>query len=446
MQDSSSTAPQTPIRVSRVPIPNRVEASGITVTAPVDEPTTGEDRESQLRQQLLRMQKQLDDLSNSVSTQRNQSAVTAPQQPLSREYWALPIDKSIKYPGEDAAQNAKTAYLQRLSSYIAKSAPIGDLISGASPCLLATDVQAVTALRLIFGTTWRFEHKDIKRSLTALKRNNLDIYSRVTTLMNDGSNSAIGSWNQRNAALYSVLCDTLDLSKNGKDLEFLEVVDEGNGLALYDLIRFRLREIKSSDPLARAIKLQMGLQHIKYSPKPHGVAKYFARIETHRNELAALPKPKIINDWEVTAKALRELPSLHPAFKSAADMLQIQRQILKSETTLEECRKAFISADVDNDVGGDLHSKNLNKPKRKLKANLSQTDKKPRINSPLKPGKFKPGDCVHHPKATTHLTSHCMNPFGLRSAFGLAVSYQDKCKAVRASVSAGWSPHCMLPT
>ena len=123
--------------------------------------------------------------------------------------------------------------------------------------------------------------------------------------MHDGSTTPQGSRSQRNAALYSV--------ETGRDLDFLEVVDEGNGLALYNLARFRLREIKSSDPLARAIKLQMGLHHIKYVPKPHGVAQYFARIDSHRSELTSLTRPKIIDDWEVTAKALRELPSLHPA-------------------------------------------------------------------------------------------------------------------------------------
>ena len=269
-----------------------------------------------------------------------------------------PIDKSVKYPGEDASQNAKTAYLQRLDSYVAKSTPIWQLVTGVAKCPIATDAEAISALKVVFGDLWQFEPKDIKRSLAMFQCDHPRIYDRLSAHMNDGSDTASGSWSQRNAALYSIVCDTLDLSKNGSDLDFLEVADENNGLAIYDIVRFRLREIKSSDPLARAIKLQMGLpvQHIKYIPKPHGVAKYFARIEAHRSELASLPKPKIIDDWEVTAKVLRELPALHPQFKSVVDVLQIQRKILKSETTLEECRKAFVSADVDNDIGGDLHS------------------------------------------------------------------------------------------
>ena len=446
MQESSDVTPQTPIRANRVPLPNRVGSSGISITSPAATAAATDDTsETRLQQQLLRMQQQINNLTSSLVSQQNQNVALAPQQHLSREYWAMPIDKSIKYPGEDASQNAKTAYLQRLDSYISKSAPIWELVSGTSKCPIAHDVAAMAALKLKFGVLWQFEPKHISRSLKVLQRDHADVYDRVSARMNEGSDTNLGSWNQRNAALYSVVCDTLDLSKNGNDLEFLEVVDESNGLAMYNLLRFRLREIKSSDPLARAIKLQMGLEHIKYIPKPHGVAKYFARIEAHRSELASLPKPKIIDDWEVTAKALRELPQLHPQFKSTADILQIQRQLLKTETTLEECRKAFISAEIDNNIGGDLHSKNApgHKGKRKLKTNLSQFDKKPRgANSPSKrkSGKYKPGDCIHHPNLTTHLTRECNNPFGIRSAFGLAVSYTDKCAAVKASVAAGWSP------
>ena len=444
MQDPTATSPQTPIRVSRVPAPNRTESSGIRITTPVADntPTPGDQHEAQLRQQLLQMQRQITTLSNSINTSQNQNMGIAAKQYISREYWSLPIDKSIKYPGKDASQNAKTAYLQRLDSYIAKSTPIWDLISGKLQCPIATNAQAITVLKPVFGILWKFEPKDIKKSLHVLQRDSPDLHANVLERMNEGSESIAGSWNQRNAALYSIICDTLDLSKNGGDLDFLEVVDEGNGLALYNLTRFRLREIKSSDPLARAIKLQMGLHHIKYVPKRHGVAKYFAKIESHRSELASLPKPKIINDWEVTAKALRELPLLHPKFKSVADVLQIQRTILKTETTLEECRKAFVSADVDNDIGGDLHAKSQTSAKRKLKTNLSQTDKRRNTDStnPRRGGKYKPGDCVHHPRSTTHLSRHCTNPFGIRSIFGSAVSYADKCAAVKTSVATGWSP------
>ena len=387
------------------------------------------------------MQQQIDRLTSSLAAQQNQGLQLTTQPSLSREYWAQPIDKSVKYPGEDASQNAKTAYLQRLDSYVSKSTLIWDLVSGISPCPIATDTEAMAVLKSTFGQLWEFKPKDIKRSLKVLKRDHPDIHDRVLSLLNDGAASSSGSWRQRNAALYSLVCDTLDLTKNGNDLGFLEVVDESNGLAIYNLARFRLREIKSSDPLARAIKLQMGIQHIKYVPKPHGVAQYFARIEKHRSELAALPKPKIISDWEVTAKALRELPDLHPQFKSVAELLAIQRKILHTETTLEDCRNAFTSADIDHNIGGDLHAKNQTRAKRKLKTNLAHTDTTPR-SDPLhkrKRPKFKFGDCIHHPKSNTHLTRQCTNPFGLRSAFGLAVSYTDKCNAVKNSVTAGWS-------
>ena len=443
MQDSP---PETPVRATRVPQPRRTESDRIRITTPdAAVPQTGDDREALLRQQLAQMQQQIATLTNQIASQTAPAPAAVQvrqQQHLSREYWALPIDKSIKYPGEDATNNAKTAYIQRLDAYIAKSAPIHELLSGARPCPITTDDEAMAALTDTFGTLWKFEPKDIDRSLALLQRGSPDAYARVLQMLNDGSTTPHGSWSQRNAALYTVVCDTLDLSKNGKDLDFLEVVKANNGLAIYNLIRFRLREIKSLDPLARAIKLQMGLQHIKYVPQPHGVAKYLAKIESHRTELASLPRPKIIDDWEVTAKILRELPTLHPQFKAAADILAVQRKILKTETTLEDCRKAFISADVDNDIGADLHSRNSAKSKRKIRANLSQTDKRNKSGhvGNRNSGRFKYGDCVHHPKSNTHLTRQCTNPFGLRSAFGLAVSYSDKCVAVKASVAAGWSP------
>ena len=248
--------------------------------------------------------------------------------------------------------------LQRLDSYISKSALIWDVVSGTSKCPIATDPEAMAALKTTFDQLWEFKPKDIKCCLKVLKRDHDDIHDRVLSLLNDGATSSSGSWSQRNAALYSLVCDTLDLTKNGNDLGFLEVVDESNGLAIYNLTRFRIREIKSSDPLARTIKLQMGIQHIKYIPKPHGVAQYFAQIEKHRSELAALPKPKIISDWEVT---VRELSDLHPQFKSVAELLAIQRKILHTETTLEDCRNAFTTADIDHNIGGELHAKNQTK-------------------------------------------------------------------------------------
>ena len=442
MQDISAVTPETPTRAVRVPVPNRTDSNRIRITSPAPAAPPNDDGQDQLQQQLLQMQQQINSLTNALATRQTQASHPTSITHLSREYWAQPIDKSVKYPGEDASQNAKTAYLQRLDSYISKSSLIWDLVSGSSKCPIESDVQATTTLKATFGQLWQFKPRDIKRSLKVLQREDTDTYNRVISLMNDGATSTSGSWNQRNAALYSLVCDTLDLTKNGNDLGFLEVVDEANGLAIYNLARFRLREIKSSDPLARAIKLQMGIQHIKYVPKPHGVAQYFARIDKHRSELAALPKPKVISDWEVTAKALRELPDLHPQFKSVAELLAIQRKILHTETTLEECRNAFTSADIDHNIGGDLHAKNNLKPKRKLKTNLAQTDTRPRSDPTQrrKRPRFKVGDCVHHPKSNTHLTRQCTNPFGLRSAFGLAISYTDKCKAVSTSVAAGWSP------
>ena len=183
----------------------------------------------------------------------------------------------------------------------------------------------------------------------------------------------------------------------------------------------------------------MGLHHIKYVPKAHGIAKYFAAIETHRTELASLPKPKLIADWQVVAKALRELPPLHQKLKTVAWILEVQRKIDKSETSLQQCRQAFVSADVDHNISAELQTASPSK-KRRLRINITRTgnDKRPRDGRT--PGRYKPGDCIHHPKYDNHLTSQCMNPFGIRSAFGLAQSYTDKCSAVKISVAAGWSP------
>ena len=294
-----------------------------------------------------------------------------------------------------------------------------------------------------FGELWNFEPKDISRYLTALRRDKPALFAIIEESMDEGSSTTKGSWRQRNAALYSVVCDTLDLSKNGKNLDFLEVVDQDNGLAIYELMQFRLADIQSSDPLARAIKIKMGIDHIKYTPQPLGVAKYFQAIEAQRTKLSDLPTPKIIDDFEVIAKAIRELPPLHEKFQAAAYVLEIQRKISKTETTLTECREAFISADTDNDIVGDLGGGKRKTKKRKLRTNTSRTDKRARQErdpTDKTEGQYNYGDCAHHPKSNTHLTCQCTNPFGLRSAFGLAVSYADKCAAVKASVKAGWSP------
>ena len=384
------------------------------------------------------MQNQLTLLQNQIAT----SAQEIDPTPQSREYWASRIDTSIKYPGEDASKTAKRAYKQRVDSYLSKSAPVWNVVSGETECPITSDVPAMQTLKLKFGDLWEFKPKDIiNRCLAVLKSENHDALTRIEAAMDDGDQSTKGSWRQRNAALYSVICDTLDLSKQGKDLDFLDVVDQNNGLAIYNLMKFRLAEIKSSDPLARAIKSKMGINHIKYTAQPLGVAKYFQEIEAHRSKLAALPRPKIIDDFEVIAKAIRELPPLHEQFQSAAYVLELQRKLSKSETTLTECRDAFVSADIDNDIVGDLGNKS--KKKRPLRANLARTDKRQRFDkkSGERPeGRYEFGDCVHHPKSNTHRTCQCTNPFGLRSAFGLATSYQNKCAAIKTSVQAGWSP------
>ena len=203
--------------------------------------------------------------------------------PQSREYWSHPIDKSVSYPGEQAHSNAKIAYRHRLGAYLSKSPPIWALINNTLPCPLTSDQAAIDILHDAFGQTWTFLPKDIDRSLRTLNSRDIPVATRVETAMNAGSELPAGSWVQRNRAIYSTICDTLDLSRNGRDLDMMQVVDPGNGLALYNLIDFRLQDIKSSDPLARAIKIRMGLQHITYRAKPHGVASYFAAIESHRS-------------------------------------------------------------------------------------------------------------------------------------------------------------------
>ena len=394
----------------------------------------------QLRQQLKLMQQQMQILQQRMAAQPPNPAPANLPAHQSREYWALPISDSVKYPGEDATNNAKIAYQQQLDAYLRKSSPVWDLVSDTFKCPITTDAPAMDTLRLAFGELWTFQPKDINRALSALQRDNADAFDRVSAAMRAGSESRAGSWEQRNTAIYTVICDTLDLSKTGKDLEFLEIAHANNGLSLYNLVKFRLRQIKSTDPLARAIKLKMGLEHIKYESKPHGIAKYFAAVEAHRTELAALPRPKIIDDWEVVAKALRELPQVHPQLATTAHILAVQRKINKTETTLEECREAFISAEIDNDIGAESRGKKSGSKKR-LRANPALSGR--RLNpggSPAKSGRYNLGDCVHHPKSNTHRTCQCTNPFGIRSAFGRATSYSDKCAAVKASLQAGWSP------
>lgn len=303
---------------------------------------------------------------------------------LSREYWVTLIKQSdIAYPGEDAAKTAKIAYKQRLETYLSKSPPIWNLVSGKSPCPITENDDAVAAIKSVYGNNWTFEPKDLDNLLHLLETNSPDVHEQVTQALNAGSESMPGSWLQRNAVLYAVISDALDLSKNGKDLSILQVVQANNGLALYQLLYCSLREVKSTDPLARAIKLKLGIQHIKYVPGPHGVATYFANIESHRQKLAQLPRPKMIADWEIVAKATQELPPIHPKFESARSTLDLLRKLGKRETTLKECREAFLSAEIDNDIHSDLGYKK-SPTKRKLRANLQR--QQPATTSPTQEG------------------------------------------------------------
>ena len=467
MSDNEQTtaAPHTPIRPVRsadapAPPPTSVPPStggtpnlGTTLPGvPTPARTTGAinpltgTTEEQLRAQLLMASAQITALRSQISSVNTASINPSAHQ--SREYWLVPIDKSIKYPGEDSHTAAKTAYKQRLRAFLCKSPPIRDLITGKLPCPIATITDVIPLLKTSFGPTWEFKPKHIKRALSVLKHLDTTVYQNVVDAMDANSETRAGSWNQRNTAIYSVVCDTLDLTKKGSDLNILEVVDDNNGLALYNLILFRLQEIKSTDPLARAIQLKMNLQHIRYIPMPHGVAKYFADIESHRTDLASLARPKIIQDWEVVTKALQDLPPLHAKFKEVADLLSLQRKLFKQETTLPQCREAFLNADNENDIHGDLSNNKPRAKKRKLRTNLQRAEKRPRQSNDERTGKYKKGDCGHHPNSVSHCTQTCMNPFGVRSIFGRAKSYAEKCQAVKTSVALGWSPrakHVTIP-
>lgn len=369
----------------------------------------------------------------------------------SREYWARPIE--LTYPGEGSSSTAKRAYKQRLNAYLTKCAPIWDIVTDTTPCPLASDHEAIASMKSLLGDRWEFDPKDITSTLNIIKPNNREAHDRVKNEMNAGTDQPAGSWTQRNSALYSTICDTLDLSSNGRDLDILNVVEENNGIALYHLMYFRLREVKSSDPMARAMKLKMGLEHIKYIVKPHGVASYFAAIKSHRTKLASLPKPKYISDWEVVAKALQELPPLHAKFESSRNMLELQRKLYRCETSLSDCMDSFINAEIDNDVYEDLKPK-TKKPKdgdtkpptnkkRKILLNLAQRQKRGRGRGTEAPNitiKYPEGSCAHHPNSTSHVSKSCSNPFGFGSIFGKAAHHADKCAAVRASIAAGWSP------
>ena len=401
-----------------------------------------------IRDQLLAMQQQMLVLRNQLSMQRAQPQLPATNSHQSREYWQTPIDKTITYPGEDASTTSKLAYKQRLNSHLSKSPPIWRLISGEDPCPITLDITAMTLLKSVYGEKWNLEPKDIQSAMNFLQAKAPDVHKDVTEALDRGSDLMPGSWAQKNAALYGAISSTLDLSKNGKDLNILEVVQADNGLAMYNLLHERLREVKSSDPLARAIKLKLGLEHIKYVPVPHGVSKYFAAMAKHRTQLANMkPRPKIIDEWEVVAKALQDLPPLHSKFEDARSMLEFQRKFTKQDTSLKECRTIFINAEDDNEIWKDLGFKQPQQPKkRKLRTNLQQRQKR---RAPDQDQQTYPkGSCVHHPFSTSHTSTMCTNPFGYSSAFTRATTHIDKCAAVRESIAAGWSPratHVRIP-
>ena len=429
---------------SNNPVPgtsNTPNETDTATTTPSVEPVTI----AQLKAQITRLSEQVLRMSNQSSPAifSPGSSTFAMQLSNSREYWARPIRNTI-YPGEDAQFSSKRAYIQRLTAYLRKSAPIWDVATKSDPCPIVRDSVAMTTLVTLLGPSWTFDYSDIAGPLQLLKQHKPSCYNRVQRALNSGSDSQIGSWSQRNSALYSAICDTLDLTPNGNDLDILDVAEDGNGVGIYDLILSRLKQVQTTDPMAKAIQMKMGIDHIKYIPKKHGVPAYFASIKAHRQALASLPKPKLIPDWEVVAKALHDLPPLHPKFESASRLLELQRQMLNRETTLANCMKVFKDAEADNLIYKQLRKKKPPPRKRRLATNTSNLDKRPRLEPHDKPkrnkDKYPPGSCVHHPRSTSHCTAECLNPFGSTSIFALAVDRTNKCAAVKKSLAAGWSP------
>lgn len=210
--------PRTPARQTRQilgpPLPNRSQPEQVVPVATTISTTT--DPSELVRQQLAQMQQQMNALKNQIRA--NSSAVTVTKNHQSREYWATPIDKSVAYPGEDSAKTAKLAYKQKLDAYLRKCVVIWDLIQGRSPCPITLDADAMDALELVFGNTWSFEPKDIHRSMVILKREDSVTHDRVESAMTAGADTPEGSWADRNAALYTVVCATLDLSKKWQRL------------------------------------------------------------------------------------------------------------------------------------------------------------------------------------------------------------------------------------
>ena len=428
---TSETEPRTPNRPRSGSRPEPPPGESASAPSDTDASLTAADLRSQM--DLMRKHMEL------ITKQLTAPSSTPTFDPsTSREYWSHRIDESVTYPGEDSSSTAKRAYKQRLDAHLRKSAPIWELVSKKAPAPLSTNEQAIRLLKSHLGNHWIFDSQEMHSSLDTVLRLDAPLHKRILAEMDAGSDTPRGSWSQRNSALFNAISDTLDLSKGGSDLNIIDVVEPCNGIALYDLVCSRLEEVQSTDPLARAMQIKTNLQHIRYKPQAHGVAAYFASIKDHRASLLQLPTPKVIGDWEVVAKALRELPPIHPKFAEAANLLQLQRKLSKQETSLPECRTAFINAEIDNDVVKDLRK---NTPKRKIRTNLSTSpQKRKRPQTEPLPKIYPKGSCAHHPNSETHLTCQCTNPFGFGSVFGRATSHVDKCKAVRDSIAAGWAP------
>ena len=195
-----------PILPSRRNAAAGATAAGATSTSATP-PSPGSDTgssasESALQSQLLALQSQLQHMQNQMSTTRRLAEESLMSQ--SREYWTFSISKSVRYPGENASRTAQVAYLQRLHAYLSKSQPIWSVVSGKEPCPITLDEEATVALKTSFGSTWVFQHKDIGRAVRALSVIDAGISERVLATMNKDSETATGSWSQRNAAVYCV--------------------------------------------------------------------------------------------------------------------------------------------------------------------------------------------------------------------------------------------------
>ena len=232
-------------------------------TASATTPTSATDMTA-LQAQLLMLNQRIQTMSAQMTA--TPTRLVPQQQYQSREYWQRPI-RNTNYPGEDAGYSSKRAYQQRLDAYLRKSSFIWRLITKEDPCPITTNANAMTLLVSALGTSWTFDNSDISGAMRILQQDRT-VYEEVQNQMDAGHDSWVGSWRQRNSALYSTVCDTLDLSDDGNDLDILDVVEDGNGLAIYNLVKSRLKQIQTSDPMARAIQMKMGIDHIVYTAKP----------------------------------------------------------------------------------------------------------------------------------------------------------------------------------